>query len=215
MNEPHVMIAIPSGSDWKAAFGMSLAFLVAQSTQHIPGIGTPRLTLSNTKGSILSRSRQQLVEHAQRMKCTHLLFLDSDMQFPSSTLARLLTAKKKIIAANCATKCIPACPTARLKDGLVGTPLYEHSESNGVQEVWRVGTGIMLIDMKVFEKIDKPYFPIEWKEELQDYVGEDWGFCAKAELAGIQIFVDHALSKKIFHVGALAYGHEHVKKNKG
>ena len=176
---PSVMIAIPSTSDWKADFGMSLCALVAS-------VGKPlrnkryieMIRLWNTKGSILSRSRQTLVEKAQEDGVSHILFLDSDMVFPEWTLHRMLDLEQMVVAANCATKQLPSNPTARYYDPmqLAGRQVYTKSDSPKIEEVWRVGTGVMLINMKVFDKVLRPWFDITWNETLQDYTGEDWNF---------------------------------------
>lgn len=212
---PSVMIAIPSGSDWKADFGMSLAGLMAH-------IGRPlkndkrieMLRLNNLKGSILSRSRQKLVEQAQKEGVSHILFLDSDMTFPVWTLHRMLDQEKMILAANCAVKQLPSNPTARHYDPMSqpGQVVYSDAEKPALEEVWRVGTGVMLINMKVFDKVPSPWFDITWNPDLQDYTGEDWNFCAKAQAAGIPIHVDHMLSLHIGHIGSYTYTHDDMDK---
>lgn len=209
---PSVLIGIPSGSDWKADFGMSLAGLVAAAGRPLKGGGhIERLQLWNTKGSILSRSRTTLVRQALDLQCSHLLFVDSDMTFPNWTLHQLLSHNKAVIGANCAVKKLPSDPTAR-KHG--DTPAGELVFSNGkesLEQVWRLGTGVMLIQTRVFKDIPEPWFPITWNEELKDYTGEDWNFCAELEKRGIPIWVDHKLSQHIGHVGSFTYTHDHVE----
>jgi len=63
----------------------------------------------------------------------------------------------------------------------------------------------MLIDLEVFEKVSRPWFAITWKPEIDDYEGEDWHFCAKAEKAGFGIYIDHQLSSQIGHWGDMKY----------
>lgn len=210
---PSVMIAIPSGSDWKADFGMSLAGLIASINKPLrKGKHIEMLRLWNTKGSILSRSRQTLVEKAQAEKVSHILFLDSDMVFPEWTLHRLLDLELMVVAANCATKQIPSSPTARHYDPMTLAGEQVHSNGIGklIEEVWRVGTGVMLINMKVFDKVPSPWFDITWNETLKDYTGEDWNFCAKVQNAGIPIHIDHVLSQHIGHVGSYTFTHNDV-----
>lgn len=207
---PSVMIAIPSGSDWKADFGMSLAGLMASINRPLKnGKQIEMLRLWNTKGSILSRSRQTLVRKAQEDGVSHILFLDSDMTFPQWALHRLLDLELMCVAANCATKMLPSTPTARQYDpmNLAGEQVYSIPENNLVEEVWRVGTGVMLINMKVFDKVPSPWFDITWNEALQDYTGEDWNFCKKLQDSGIPIHVDHVLSQHIGHIGSYTFTH--------
>ncbi len=58
-----------------------------------------------------------------------------------------------MVAANCATKLIPSTPTARQYDpmNLAGGQVYSLPQNNLIEEVWRVGTGVMLINMIVFD----------------------------------------------------------------
>ncbi|MHB1098729.1 MAG: hypothetical protein ACYCZR_04165 [Burkholderiales bacterium] len=210
---PSVMIAIPSGSDWKADFGMSLAGLIASINKPLrKGKQIEMLRLWNTKGSILSRSRQTLVEKAQAEKVSHILFLDSDMVFPEWTLHRMLDLELMVVAANCATKQLPSTPTARHYDPMTvaGEQVYSNGTGKLIEEVWRVGTGVMLINMKVFDKVPSPWFDITCNETLKDYTGEDWNFCKKLQDAGIPIHIDHVLSQHIGHVGSYTFTHNDV-----
>ena len=211
MKNPLIVVGIPSSTDWKADFALSVIGLVANASKPLAdGSHIRMLRIHNTKGSILPRSRQMLAELAQKENATHLLFVDSDMVFPAYTLHQLLKHDKDIVAANCVTKVIPAHPTARqfsLKEP-AGT-LVDSREKSGLQKVWRVGTGVMLVRMSVFAKIEKPWFPITWNETNQDYTGEDWNFCRLCEEAGFDIWVDHDLSKHIGHIGALTYDTSH------
>lgn len=211
MQNPSVFIGIPSDSEWKADFGMSLAGLVAAAGRPLKGGGyIERLQLWNTKGSILSRSRATLAKKAIELECSHLLFVDSDMTFPNWMLHQLLSHDKAIIGANCAVKSLPSAPTARLKgDTPAGDLLYSNA-TQGIQKVWRLGTGVMLIKTSVFKDVPKPWFPITYNPETDDDTGEDWGFCEKVQAAGIPIWVDHDLSRQIGHVGSYEYTHADV-----
>jgi hypothetical protein len=213
MKNPSVMIGIPSGDAWKADFGMSLAGLVAAAPKPLAGGGRlENLTLWNTKGSILSRSRHTLARKAQDSGATHLLMIDSDMTFPNWTLHQLLAADKDVVAANCATKGLPSYPTARMQGIKPAGELVSSVGREGLEKVWRVGTGVMLIKMKVFAKIEQPWFGISWNEENDDYTGEDWTFCEACRAAGIPVYIDHKLSQHIGHVGSFTYTMQHTEE---
>ena len=152
-----------------------------------------------------------IVKEALAAQASHILFVDTDQTFPRDTLHRLLIRDKDVIACNIATKQIPANPTAKgpSPDGR-GSPVYTDPGSPAVQKVWRVGTGIMLVKVRVFEKIGLGCFGITYKPELQDYQGEDWSMCEAMEAAGYDIWVDHRLSDEVKHIGDFEYDHNVV-----
>lgn len=213
---PSVFVGIPSGSDWKADFGMSLAGMMASTGRPLKNGGhIERVQLWNTKGSILSRSRHTLVKKALELECSHILFVDSDMTFPNWTLHQLLGANKAVIGANCVVKSVPSNPTARAKSADLHGELVHSANAAGLAKVWRLGTGVMLIKTSVFSDLAQPWFNIPWNEELQDYTGEDWTLCQRLEEAGIPIWIDHDLSKHIGHVGSYTYTHADIGERNG
>jgi hypothetical protein len=218
MKNPEVFIGIPSTESWTADFGMSLAGLVASIGRPLKNGGRiERVQLWNTKGSILPRSRETLVLKAIELKCSHILFLDSDQTFPNWALHQLLSWDKDVVAANIATKTLPALPTARQKNSVktAGKLVYSGDSAKGLEEVWRIGTGVMLLNLRIFEKIPQPRFPIVWNPAIEDHTGEDWTFCEKLQEQNIPIYIDHDLSKHIGHVGVFTYGHQHIEQPEG
>lgn len=204
-------IAIP-GRDSPMDFTLSLVAMVLSLQKHaVPGYGERRVKIFNKRTSV-AKARQGLVEDALAERCSHLLFLDTDQVFPPWTAHCLAEHKAPIVAANIATKIIPAGPTARAYNAewRGGDPVYTDKESPRLQKVWRVGTGIMLINLGVFTNMPKPWFIERWDDEGQEIVGEDWYFCEKAEAAGFGIFVDHVLSRAVGHVGSYNYTHDVV-----
>jgi len=210
MKENRVVIAIPSGQTWDAQFAMSVVFLSNHVASHFKINDLPTaFRVHNKKGSILPTMRQSLIEQALKGKATHLLFIDSDQTFPETTLHRMMAHKKGVVACNIATKSFPTNCTARKYDEsgeLI--PVYTREDSTGLEEVDFVGTGIMLIDMKVFKRerlCPAPWFNMEWNVELGHYTGEDWYFCECMREAGVKIFIDHDLSKEVTHRGVMDY----------
>lgn len=68
--------------------------------------------------------------------------------------------------------------------------------------------GIMLIDMKIFKFLEKPWFGMRW-EGGEYLVGEDWWFCERVEAAKFDIFIDQGLSNEVRHwSGETGFGHE-------
>lgn len=143
---------------------------------------------------------------------THLLFIDTDQTFPPDLAHRLASWGKPIVGCNIATKIIPSSPTARLKDPKWqgGKPLFTDPDSKGLVEVWRLGCGIMLINLDIIKPMPKPWFQILWHPEINDFIGEDWFFCEQVERAGHKIYVDQNVSKEIGHLGQLEFTHNLV-----
>ena len=215
MKEVRLVICIPSRDTWHADFGMSLMFLCNYLASHPEFEGKKmHYMVHNKRGSILAQMRQSQIDAAIENKATHLLFVDSDQTFPRDLVHRLLARKKQVVAANVATKTVPANSTARLKtNNTEGVPLYTLPDSTGLVEVWRVGTGVMLIDLNIFKREElkqRPYFNQPWNEELDSYVGEDWSFCERLERAGVKLYVDQDVSAEVGHLGTLNYQHDLV-----
>jgi hypothetical protein len=202
-----VGFAIPSLGGWNAKFGVSLVSMVKKTMLWRPepeeGFESLQLATYSKEISMLVASRHQLVVAALKDECTHLLFLDSDMTFPSDTLIRLLRAKKEVVAANATSRAFPVRPIAHD----LNWKEVQSKKKDGLQKVQHVGCAVMLIDLSIMKKLQPPLFMMEWVPDLGDYCGEDIYFCAKLQEAGIDLWVDHTLSKQIGHEGRLVYGH--------
>lgn len=207
-----VAVGIPSGQHWMAQFGVDLVNLVAGFTRkQVPGYRSQELRVVNVRSSILSKNRLDIVKAARAMKATHVMFLDTDHTFPPELIHRLAMHGQLVVAANCVTKQIPANTTARYKSETIpqGTPVYT-DDKEGLEEVWRVGTGVMLISMSVFDKIGNGVWDMKYLPEADTYQGEDWSFCEACAKAGIPIYVDHTISRRIGHLGTYEFTHDVV-----
>ncbi len=216
MSKTKLAICIPSNGEWKADFGFCLAQLCVYCSSALFFEGESREVLFiDKRTSNLPRSRQECLEDALMQDCTHALFIDTDQTFPMDTAHRLLRWRKPVVACNIPLKVMPSYPTARARGGShnpFGTPIYSHGPSNkvGLEKVWRVGSGVMLIDLSIMPKIDKPWFEIRWSDKNSQFVGEDWFFVKRVEDAGFDVYVDHELSRFIGHVGSFQYTHAHI-----
>ena len=203
-----VAALIPSSDTWKAKMGMSVVGMTAYFYCTPVWKGCPQaLMFKNKRGSILPQLRQQMVKEVLEQGVTHILFIDSDQCFDPDILHRLLAWEKPIVACNVATKSFPTHPTARLEGHQV---VYTTPTSPACKPVWRVGCGIMLVEAWVFSRLEKPWFDLTWLPEVEDFQGEDWYFCQKAQAAGIEVCVDHRASIAVGHVGDYVYTHKDV-----
>jgi len=210
-----VLIAVPSTGIWMADFGAALVNMVAAfCTFKIEGWDQQMALITNIKGSVLPKSRWLCVQEALEKECEYLIFIDSDQTFPRKMLHLLLSRKVDCVAANIATKVIPAQPTARNKDP-GGDPLkwvtvYTDPESTGLERVDRIGTGIMMLSRRVMQLIRPPDFDMKWREDVENYQGEDWWLCQALEREGVPIYIDQDLSKEVGHIGFYNFTHDVV-----
>jgi glycosyltransferase involved in cell wall biosynthesis len=188
---PRVSIAVPSGDMVHADFARAYAELCMASS------GLP-LQLITSKSSIVAQARNTGVDHAREFGADFLLFLDSDMLFPPTTLFRLLLHRKDIVGATYAKRTAPF--------GILGTSLPEQpADSSGdLIEMLRIPTGCLLIKMSVFEKLPSPYFRFDVNADGA-IVGEDYVFCDRAREAGFRIWCDAAISRELGHLGQSIY----------
>ena len=209
-----VMIVIPSTGLWMADFGTSLCNMLAAFSVFRVGEYKQQVALTmNVKGSILPKSRWFAVRDSLKEDVDYLLFVDSDQTFPRKSLHLLLSRRKDVVAANIATKQMPAQPTARNKDPKHPTgwsPVYTDPDSPTLEKVDRIGCGIMLLSKKALQSIHPSHFDMKWIPEVDEIQGEDWSLCTALEKAGIDIWIDHELSNQVGHVGFYTYTHDDV-----
>lgn len=201
-----VAVCIPSGDDWKAFFAISLIQMMDWTTRMGGGID---LDLHNVRMTVLSESRHRLVQSAIAGGATHVLFLDSDMTFPPDTLLRLLAHDKDIVGAICPTR-RSLRPPSNVQQAQPGTPkstwtIVPPDPKGGLLRVTHVGTAVLLLRTSVFGKIEQPWFPNPWSADQNCYLGEDVGFCARMNEAGVELYADMSFSYDIGHCGQHVY----------
>ncbi len=197
-SEANVAILVPSMGQWVSAFGTHLINLIMHSM-----VRRKRIMLVDLVSSLLPLSRDNLVEAALNVPdVTHMLFLDSDMTFPSNTLERLLAHRKPVVACNYAVKKVPPYPVTTYMDG---SYVYTNEDSQGLESVGAIGMGVVLIERPVLDAIPRPRFLVGWREKQKSYVGEDIFFCNLLHAKGIPILIDHDLSKEVGHIGQFTW----------
>lgn len=184
-NQSLVALGVPSGDLVHADFAMSLAMMCMN-----PGA---QVFLLNSRSSLIPLGRNQCAAAAQLMKASHLLFLDTDMVFPADVLKRLLAHNKDIVGASYSRRVPPFHPLTVTEEG-------EHVHiTSGLRRVKLLPTGCMLIRMKVFNTLAKPWFNLV--AEGDQLRGEDYYFCKNARAAGFEIWCDGDLSMQLGHIG--------------
>jgi hypothetical protein len=192
-----IAICVPARDTVHAGFARSLANLTASLA-----VAKIDFELLINLGSVIAQQRNILAEQALSINATHILWLDSDMHVPTTTVARLLAHKKPIVAGTYSTRVKPQRSVAFVDQYNLNQRL-EHT--SGIHQVFAVGMGCMLVDAEVYRTLDKPWFHYHWNEDTEDLSGEDIYFCKQALDNGYEIFVDCDLSQELAHFGSKAY----------
>jgi GT2 family glycosyltransferase len=135
-----------------------------------------------------------IAKDALEAGATHLLWIDSDMEFQPDLLVRLLAHDLPMVGVNATMRRLPHNNCARYADG---TELTTSIDSTGLEKVDRTGFGVMMLKAEVFQKIAMPWFAFEWMPERHVFMGEDYFFLLKAKAAGYEVVVDQDVSKGV------------------
>lgn len=210
-----ILVAIPTGGDIKTLTTRSL--LEYQINRRYPS------QIRFKMDTVIEKARNELVVSAVEAKATHLMFVDSDMVFPPHAIDQLVDRQKDIVGGLFYGRMHPKAHMYRLdKDGNNQEIDIKEADKKGMVEVDFMGTGFMLINMRVFEKLEPPFFRLSYDYEKfglkgngLNPIGEDAYFCFTAKQAGFKIWCD--TSFEIGHVGYHTYrklDHEVWKTNK-
>lgn len=206
-NQPlKVSIVVPTRDTVHSGFAFSLSQLIKTSEN----LNIETFLFFNS-GSVLLTQREKLVNSSVDVGADYILWLDSDMTFPSTTLTRLLSHNKNIVGCNYKKRSNPQTPVAYKEVGNWESWLPLDEEESLV-EVQGVGMGCILIKTELFKKINKPYFEFTYNEETDDWLGEDFNLFSKFRNIGENIYIDTDLSREIGHLGIYKFGS--ITKNK-
>lgn len=179
---------------------------------HDATLGVDDIQLFFYTTSVIPKNRHVIVDYAQKWGATHLLWVDDDMNFPPIAARKLLHTMLKnpkeyrIIGANCVKR---QYPIRFMATGLDGKEVVSY-EKSGIEQVFFTGNAFVLMDMKLFEEFELPYFAFGWNPIIKDFGTEDVYFMAKAlKEKGIKTWVDHDVSNLIDHVGIWIFKPQH------
>ena len=197
-----IAIAFPSHDKVDSLFAHSLAELSAYTAAALLASGAEfEYGIKAVYGTYLHKARTEILKDALKDNVSHLLWVDSDMIFPKDAFIRLMGHGKTIVGANYSQRGLPPDWVA-IKQCSPGVKCETKNDSTGLEKVEAIGFGCVLFDMRVIrEKLPSdPWFGIG------DVYGEDVWFCKKmGEEHGVEIFVDHDLSKEVRHIGTYQY----------
>lgn len=204
-------ICVPCRDSVMSGFCFDLAKLVGYHSRNTQD----QIMIYQMPGTLIFHQREKLAEQALKDGAEAILWIDSDMRFPSDTLERLLSHGLDICGVNATTRREPIVPTALNLEVVDEHPVFHKVETRGkayVEEVSAVGFGVTLTRASVFKTMPQPWFDILWTDG-GGIVGEDVHFCIKALDCGIKTYVDHVLSPLIKHIGTKEYGWGDVDGN--
>lgn len=192
-----IAICVPSKDQVHAGFTVCLSLLTANLVREkIP------FELKFNLGTVIANQRNELVQSALASNATHILWLDTDMHFPSTVVKSFLEHKKDIVAATYSTRYKPLRSVAFINADNTEQRL---EETTGLHKVWSVGMGCMLTKIDVFKQMPQPWFQYVWNNDTQDLSGEDIYFCNQVGDYGYEVFVDADISQQVAHLGTKAF----------
>lgn len=151
----------------------------------------------------LAEARNSLIQQAQWEGCSQMFMMDTDQIYPPDTLTKLLGHGKDICGVNVQRRWPPFDPIFLRWDDKKGQYYRltdEEMFSGKLVELDATGTGALLLNMEIFDRIEEPWFKVERDEK--ELVGEDFYFCKKARAAGVRIFADSSIA--VDHITTIA-----------
>jgi hypothetical protein len=175
-----VAIATPCTDLVHSGYTASLAFMLSHTLSQHTNVALCYMPFTS---SVLSVSRTWLAQKAIDIGADHILWIDSDMVFPKDTIQILMEHEQPIVAANCIQRSPPFRTNSR---SFEYEQIYTDPHSTGLQKVDLIGFGVCWTDTWVFQKIKKPWFPIDYNHATDLYNGEDYGFAQKCHERDLQ-----------------------------
>lgn len=144
--------------------------------------------------SLIGRARSKSVEAALERGAEAIMWVDSDMNWASGAIARLLAHDLDVVGAACPRKVMPLQWNVSWPNGQVPAP-----NEKGLLEVRTIGTGFLLVKARVFANMKAVYPPnseTTYSDGCYAYYqapgswGEDTYFCRQWQKMGGRMFVD-------------------------
>jgi hypothetical protein len=185
-----------------ASFAVQYARLFAYTRELGPWTTVIDLFMEHT---YIHCGRELVLEAALKQGMTHLLWLDTDMNFPRTAAVRLMAHGVPIVGCNYVSRRQGDSQwTARAIDG---SRVETTERSTGTEIVGALGMGVLLMRTDIVADLTRPWFRHGLNEHGGD-IGEDIVFCRALTNVGHPITLDHDLSKELAHVGQYRYGFE-------
>ena len=208
---PKVLIGTPHNRDLSPEYVMSLVNLLGSS------IGRVNIKIKMFQSCLVHIGRNTI---GSNLNADYLLFIDSDIQFPSWGLERLLSHNKDIVGGMYYKKISPHFPVVYKMRGKWDHELITNP-STQLFEVDGIGTGFLLIKKKVLDDLyeekfaKKNGYPFNFIQKPNgNDIGEDLSFCMRARKKGYKVWCDPSIPLE--HSGERSYSnrdfHNHTKE---
>ena len=203
-----IAICMPVMDNCSTLFTRSLSNLL-----HKCGRDKKPVTTHMVYGSNVISQRYELAKEALDTSADFLLWLDSDITFPSDLIDRLLNRKAKLVGVPYTTRIRPIRSTA-FKSSLDYNARLNSATDKGLalEKVSALGFGCVLIHREVFEKTEQPWFGTRYDEKTKTIMGEDIYFFEKAAEAGFQAYADFEIADSVTHVGSKAFSLQDIEE---
>lgn len=154
-------------------------------------------------GTLIANQRHELVLSAQEWQASHVLFIDSDIEFAASDVLELLKHNKPVMAACYSKRVEPFINTAWYEIDNWNSWVRITDDDTGIRKIDAVALGFCLIDISIFDSIELPWFQLGFYG--RQYTGEDIEFCRKLKDCNIDVFLDVDVSKRLKHLGTFGF----------
>jgi hypothetical protein len=150
-------------------------------------------------GTYVHQMRNEIVYSAIENQSDYLMFIDSDLDFPSNGIRILLSHNKDVVGGCYNIKKLPAKGTVKGlgKNGVI----CEHEMSKELEKVYAIPTGFMLIKLPAIKYMPHPFDFDRYPDGM--LIGEDVNFCKRLNEMGKEIWCDGSIS--IGHIGEYTY----------
>lgn len=166
-----------------------------------------RLDIDNklfiSPGTLIANQRHELVKSAQEWNATHVLFIDSDIEFTAQHVLNLLEFDEPIVGAAYSKRIEPFITTAWTEIDNWDSWVNPLQQTDSHIKIAAMGLGFCLIKIEVFTQLDLPWFQLGFHHN--QYTGEDIEFFRKCSANDIDIWLDVQTTCELGHLGTKSY----------
>jgi hypothetical protein len=154
-------------------------------------------------GTLIADQRHNLVIAARDWNASHVMFIDSDIEFSPEHVLNLLEFDEPIVGAAYSKRVEPIITTAWHSIDDWNSYVRPQEQTSSHITVEAMALGFCLIKMEVFEQVSIPWFQLGFANN--QYTGEDIEFFRKCLAEKIDIWLDVQTTCELSHLGTKRY----------